>query len=169
MTILKLKFCLPHILCLLVFWGCGQVETRSEPQADNIATPLADRAYAIIPFQQSEGMPFDRTFTATALTESEIYKTDSIVQACILINQKALPAALKNHFAIDFSKYKRQYVTVINSENEKEVWVNCFCQSPSVDWTKEVVLAKDGGNCYFNVIVNLAKTTCRDFVVNDAP
>jgi hypothetical protein len=39
-----------------------------------------------------------------------------------------------NHFIIDLKKYKRQYIAVTNSKGEKEVWVNCFCNTWRKNW-----------------------------------
>ena len=158
-----------QILFLSIFISCGEVENKPEQQTENITENLVDTPYVIIPFNPSEYTRFDNTYSATSLSQSEVYKVDSIVNVCIQTNQRNLPPALKKHFEIDFSKYKRQYVTVLNESREKEVWVNCFCINPATDWTKEIVLAKDGGNCYFNVIINLRNMSCRDFAINDAP
>ena len=52
-------------------------------------------------------------------------------------------------------KYFRQYVSVFNKNNEKEVWINFLCKTQDSKWKDERVIVKDGGNCYFNVKLNL--------------
>jgi hypothetical protein len=47
----------------------------------------------------------------------------------------------------------------LNSKGEKEVWINCFCRDGERDWRKNLVFVKDGGNCYFNLKVNLSRGT----------
>jgi len=69
-------------------------------------------------------------------------------------------------FVIDLKKYKRQYIAVINSKGEKEVWVNCFCDTWKKNWRKELIFVLDGGNCYFNLKINLTKGEYYDLMVN---
>ena len=65
----------------------------------------------------------------------------------------------------DVSKYYKQFIAVINKQGEKEVWINCFC-SKDPKWKNEVVLVLDGGNCYFQLKINLTKKLVYDFMVN---
>jgi len=72
----------------------------------------------------------------------------------------------KRDFVIDLTRYKRQYIAVTNSKGEKEVWVNCFCATSINYWRKEVVFVFDGGNCYFNLKVNLTTGEYYELMVN---
>jgi hypothetical protein len=70
---------------------------------------------------------------------------------------------------IDLKRYKRQYIGVTNEKGEKEVWINCFCidpHNPKMNWKKEFVMVKGGGNCYFNLKVNLTTKKYYDFDTN---
>ncbi|MCR8667686.1 hypothetical protein NO995_08330 [Aestuariibaculum sp. M13] len=71
-------------------------------------------------------------------------------------------------FFIYLSQYRRQYIPSLNENEEKVVWVICFCKSSEVNnrWKTQTILVKDGGNCYFNLKVNLSKKECFDFKVN---
>ncbi len=70
-------------------------------------------------------------------------------------------------FFIDLKQYKRQYVAIINSKGEKEVWINCFCgHQHDKYWKESIIMVSDGGNCYFNLKINLTTHTCYDFIVN---
>ena len=71
----------------------------------------------------------------------------------------------RDNFIINLQKYQRQYVAYTTESGEKEVWVNCFC-SRNKKWKIEPVIVKDGGNCYFNLKINLTKKICSDFYVN---
>jgi hypothetical protein len=53
------------------------------------------------------------------------------------------------------NKYKLQFVPRINNKGEKEVWVNSFCETGGHDWKKELIIVEDGGNCYFELDINL--------------
>jgi hypothetical protein len=72
----------------------------------------------------------------------------------------------KENSIINLDKYKRQYVAVLNNKNEKEVWVNCFCGKFTEDDKKNILIVNDGGNCFFNLKINLTKNNYYDFSVN---
>ena len=131
-------------------------------------------------------LPFDSTLTwifknvkPADLNENELEKIESILMTCIdnfNIEQKQEVKKLKLEYPdadfkkkehlIKLRKYKRQYIPVINEKGEKEVWVNCFCQSNGDRWKKEAVMVLDGGNCYFNLKINLSSGACYDIMVN---
>jgi len=63
--------------------------------------------------------------------------------------------------------YKRQYVPFYTREGEKVVWVNCLCDVFGVKrWRKSVVQVNDGGNCYFNLLINLSRGQALGLQVN---
>jgi len=96
------------------------------------------------------------------LSNGEIKELNKIFKTCIRANKKELRAP---------QKYKRQYIPVINSKGEKEIWVNCFCggwNALNMDNKREVLSVMDGGNCYFNFKVNLKTKKWYNFMVNGA-
>jgi len=72
----------------------------------------------------------------------------------------------KSYFVINLARHKRQYVAFINEEGEKEVWVNCFCDMWGENWRKEIIQVDDGGNCYFNLKINLTTGKYYDLIAN---
>ena len=72
-----------------------------------------------------------------------------------------------NHFIIDLSRYKFQLVAATNNLNEKEIWINAFCNSDSRNWRTEIFSMKDGGICYFQCLFNLTQTKLICFLVNE--
>lgn len=70
------------------------------------------------------------------------------------------------NFKIELEGYRRQYMPIINNQGEKIVWINFFCNSFDIDWKNEIVFVLDGGNCYFQLKVNLDKDNYFDFWVN---
>lgn len=77
----------------------------------------------------------------------------------------------KDHkqWSIDLIKfnYRKQLIAVTNKTGEKEVWVNCFCNTWDNDrWKTEMMLVADGGNCYFNFKINLTTKKYYDLGVN---
>ena len=77
---------------------------------------------------------------------------------------------------IGLMNYKRQYLPVMNRYQEKMVWINCFCEKGSNlphfssnnpdQWQEEVIIVKDGGNCYFSVFLNLNTENFEQLMVN---
>jgi len=67
---------------------------------------------------------------------------------------------------LDLKNYKMQYVPIINENGEKEVWINLFCTTEHTNWKEEIVVFYDGGNCFFNLKINLNKNSYADFQVN---
>ena len=70
-------------------------------------------------------------------------------------------------YELKLDKFKRQYVSVFNERGEKEIWVNFFCNNGNTDqWKTKLIMIKDGGNCYFNLKVNLTNKTYSELKIN---
>jgi len=72
----------------------------------------------------------------------------------------------KNHFVIDTSRYKFQIVSALSDKNQREVWVNAFCDDNTSSWRTELMVVKDGGVCYFKFAINLTTMQTLYFDVN---
>ena len=56
---------------------------------------------------------------------------------------------------------------MINQEGEKEIWINFFCNEWESDgWKNDLMIVLDGGNCYFNLKVNLTNKTYSELIIN---
>ena len=111
-------------------------------------------SYVVITYQENYNI--FKNSTPTELSEKEISNVNRILED-----------ALSNlSLKIDLNNYKRQYVAVINSFGEKEVWVNCLCKQNNENWKKEIIFVDDGGSCYFNLKINLSKSRYYDLVIN---
>lgn len=123
---------------------------------------------SIIQFDNSTGWLFDKTYSPTTLNQSDIKKIELLLTNCVDDYNKKLSDNHKQYFSIDLIKkrYKRQYVAVVNKKGEKLVWVNCLCQTHNDNWRTSIILVDDGGNCYFNLKINLTKEKCYDLMVN---
>lgn len=110
--------------------------------------------YTIITYDPNAKYPLFENAKPTTLTFEEILELEDIIQPKILKN-------LEQH------KYYRQYVAAENSNGEKLVWINFFCEShydPShVTFILNVL---DGGNCFFQVKVNLTQKDCYFYIEN---
>jgi hypothetical protein len=118
-----------------------------------------------------------------SLSAEELTKTADLLTHCIATYNKSqaeyYATIIKKQpdyslpiswYTIDLPTYKRQYVPFVSATGEKEVWVNCFCTDGASwkhdYWREDVVFVMDGGNCYFNVMINLTKGLCYDLMVN---
>jgi hypothetical protein len=104
--------------------------------------------YTIITYNPNAKYPLFENAKPTTLTFEEILELEDIIQPKILKN-------LEQH------KYYRQYVAAENSNGEKLVWINFFCESLyATDYVTNIMYAADGGNCIFQVKVNLTQKDC---------
>lgn len=164
--------------------SCGESKPESnalpvETPATQVSTDTLD--FATLPSDSSTHLitGFPRNLEAATLTGADQRLIDSLMDAVAvdynkqLLSQKARPAdttALAPS-PIDLKTYKKQYIAVLNAKGEKEVWANCFCKAIEkriefVDWKKTPVKVIDGGNCFFNVKLNLAQRKAYDLKVN---
>ena len=165
--ILTIAFCLTN-----AFTSCGQSQNKKAGQTtkskgtNNIQLDTAKTT--IILFDQKGNYPFDNSFKPATLTQNDIVSIDSLLIACVSDYNNSLD---KDHqqWRIDLNKrnYKKQLIVVTNKKGEKEVWVNCFCDTWGSDkWKTEIMLVDDGGNCYFNFKINLETKKFYDLGVN---
>ncbi len=65
--------------------------------------------------------------------------------------------------------YNIQFVCAITEKGERIIWINSFCkneESTFKDWKTKIFFVADGGNCFFNIKINVAKNTYYDLMVN---
>jgi len=157
--------------------SCGQTKTENKEQQQIVYT-VDTSLIAVLRFDTTRYWVF-KDSKPTNLTSDDLLKTETILNKCVNyynpdqerqfneINDKHPEDKLdKKNFIIDLTRYKRQYEAVINSKGEKEVWVNCFCRTHNSNWKNERVVVKDGGNCYFNLKINLTTGQYYELMVN---
>ncbi len=159
--------------------NCGQTDTSTKNQEHQTDTFIIDTSFiAILPFDTAQYWVFNDN-KPTDLTNIDLVKIETILNLCINdynkeqekqlkeINNKQPEYKLeKKNFNIDLIRYKRQYVATINSKGEKEVWVNCFCNTWDKNWRTNLIFVFDGGNCYFNLKINLTTGQYYELMVN---
>ncbi len=157
---------------------------NSQTVATSTKIKVDKSSIAIIPFQQGGGKNLFINAKPTQLSDVELENIEEIMQQFMvdwnIIQEHAFyyhDSINPNHykkedFIVDLKNYYRQYVAVINENNEKEVWISCFCKdffTYSEDpqrWRTEIIQIDDGGNCVFNLKINITKRTYYDFYVN---
>jgi hypothetical protein len=171
MTPSSIIYCWTILFCTWTIVSCGQTTSNkqtNEKQVVFTVQPVDTSLIAIIPFENSREWLFDKSYSPTTLTQKDVEKIEMLLTSCVNDYNKKLSADYKQYFSIDLikGKYKRQYVAVINKKGDKEVWVNCFCQTHNDNWRTSIIIVDDGGNCYFNLKINLTKEKCYDLIVN---
>ena len=154
-------------LVLVFIIACNQAtDSKSDDKAKNeisAITTIDTLQFVILPFDKSMDWMFDKSYEPTTLTQNEIIQTDSLLNECVTNYNKTLK---DNKIDLTAVNYKRQYVPVVNKKEQKEVWINCFCQSHGNSWKRSVLNVDGGGNCYFNFKVNLTENKYYDLWVN---
>lgn len=169
------------LLLMLVTACSGQSlssdRTEQNP-ADSIKIP-GPSDYVILTYDPDWHWIFEKAEAAN-LSADELQQIEAIINRAVAEHNEAEKQALKAHnekypqqqrtetgYEISTEGHKRQYVPVITAEGEKQVWINFFCDDFGDElWKTKLFIVEDGGNCFFNLKVNLSKQTYADLVVN---
>ena len=164
------------LIGFLFFVICGCINTQKkamDAQARKaidpfVSTYIDTSRYAILNFDKHrDSSIFNKGYQPALFSADDIYQIERLIKiAADKYNKKS-----GKYSHIDKSyKYYKQFIAVINSKGEKEVFVNCMCdlEGTTTYWKKSIVEVADGGPCYFNCKINLTKNNLYDLVVNGA-
>lgn len=132
----------------------------------DFAFPFSD--YVILK-HKTEWYWIFKDVTPSNLSNKELVQVEEILQSAIVKhnNHYVNDSDGFNKWGLELKNYKRQYVPVINQNGEKVIWINFFCQDfKHSDWRKEILIVDDGGNCYFNIKINLTTKKYSDLQIN---
>lgn len=165
--------------------ACNNPENKSNSKEKQIISELKfdlpKSEYVILPFDSSTNwLSSFKNAKPTKLDQSELVEIEEIIGIAITENNQKQDEELIEHnntypenqltetgYELKLDGFKRQYVSVINQKGEKEIWINFFCNDWNSDkWKSELMIVKDGGNCYFNIKVNLTKKTYSELNIN---
>lgn len=169
-------------IILISISSCNGTKKATEIEStENTQTEfkLAESDFVILPFNKDWHWIF-KDVKPTKLTQSELIEIENILKIAVKENNEKQKINLIKHnqeypknkwketgFEIKLKGKKRQYVPVINEKGEKEVWINFFCEDwESDNWKKDLMHVLDGGNCYFNLKVNLTNKTYSELGIN---
>ncbi|WP_162910576.1 hypothetical protein [Hymenobacter oligotrophus] len=142
--------------------------------------PLDSSRFTVIPYDLERDKHRLSKVKGASLTAQEIVFTEYLLNVCVskhnLEQRIKLQKMRETHpkitlkesdFIINLPNYKRQLVAFYNGKGEKKVWVNCFCKPLNgTEWRRKVVEVDDGGNCYFNTVVDLRRMKCLGLSIN---
>ena len=144
-----------HKLLLL---GFSLVLLGFNADAQNSSTAKKQKAatasdFVVLPYRTSsrEMIGFEKKVRQASLNQDELSKVN------LLLNR----AAKENKLKI----YKRQYVCVTDRYGNKLVWVNCFCHAYD-GWKNSIQLVKDGGDCFYSLVINLTTGKYDNLMIN---
>ena len=140
---------------------------------------LAESEFIILPYKNDWSWIFNNV-KPTELTQTELIEIENILEKAINENNENQRTELEIHnknfpkdkwketgFELTLKGKKRQYIPVINEKGEKEVWINFFCDDWGNDyWKSDILIVHDGGNCYFNLKVNLTTESYSELSIN---
>ena len=171
----KLSLILSAILII-----SGQIYVMGSGKIANFKRISIDKSrIAVLPYDTADFWIFP-SCTSTNLTEADFQNIEQLLDSTIdnyNVKQEVVFKKMvakypqyktdKDQFVIKLSRYKRQYIAVINQNGDKEVWINCFCNSNIFDyWKTQRVIVLDGGNCFFNLQINLTKRLIYNLSIN---
>ena len=170
MTFHNSKYWLILFLVAAFISACGRTTNTSSITSKNISLQKISfdtSNIAIISFDKSLYWLFDSTCKPSSLTHSDIAEIEQLFDKSVDHYNSKVKEADKQYFAIDLTKwrYKRQYVSAVNKSGQKEVYINCFCDTLGNNCKKSLMQVDDGGNCFFNFKINLTTKKYYDFFV----
>jgi len=159
------------ITASIITIGCNPSKILTKTELSN---------YAIIELKEKTYAPIDREFKPAKLSEVEIKMLKEIIQIAISENNIKQLIGLKEYnernptenktetgFELSLENMQIQLVPYFNNIGEKWVWVNVFCEDEYLNfWREDIVVVEDGGNCHYNLKINLNHNTYSDLQIN---
>ncbi len=148
---------------LILLISCNEKPANQEKIVSKgfINNILDTSKYAIINSKESASFAFDSSYSSVDLDEQDCIEIKKLLFQGIQEYNSSLKSKNLEYFGIDTMKYhyKMQLIPVLNKKGEKEVWINAFCSEEvmPMHWKTESIFVKDGGNCFFNLKINLTK------------
>jgi hypothetical protein len=159
----------------LILCSCKQktsdVDSLNSIKLNDQVAILDSAKYSILKFDPS---PFNfidweipNCSRPSILLSSEILELEDQLEKSVVEFNTYQRSINGSYDPINLTQYKRQLIVFINTNGEKEVLVNCFCSNANEpNWKNNFVDVIDGGECYFNVIINLTLKNYHRFAVN---
>jgi len=145
------------VTCLFSIIATGQTTVHSV-----VDTSL----YTILNYDSSVEMAMDEKFNKakpTTLSIAEINGMERLIDSSYEDYNKR---NTHRQLVAPLSAYRRQYVAVLNSQGQKEVWINFFCSSFNLDWKHHVLIVDDGGVGFFQLRINLSNRKVGELIPN---
>ncbi|WP_324721562.1 hypothetical protein [Salinimicrobium sp. HB62] len=155
-------------IILICFWSCKNPNDKTES--------ITDQKVAIL-LNSEQNKWLEENYGLKKWTPTG--KDLNIVQEVLdkAIHNKEFDF-LKKPTKQSVEKYYRQYIPYINENGERIIEINAFCEileNPpenrinewtKLDWRTEYVIVDDGGDCYWQITINLDTKKYNNLMVN---
>jgi hypothetical protein len=153
-------------LCFHLFTSCsGQIKTDSDKGEDKKMTIISNPKYT----KWITG----NDYNLWNPDKSDLIKVNEILNKALLDKQFYF---LKKQSLSQLQKNYRQYICYLNEKGEKIVYINSMCELSidydknnkpvPFDWKNEMIQISDGGDCYWNIKINLNTEKYYDLMIN---
>ncbi|MEM8895811.1 MAG: hypothetical protein AAGC88_14615 [Bacteroidota bacterium] len=111
------------------------------------------------------------SFRPNEITHSEIKEIRGLMKGYVSSYNQKLNAEIRYKSEFDLMKimgmnrYRLQFVPFEDDFGDTIVWINGFCDNYDY-WKNDIVQVLDGGNCFFQLLINLSKRDLLDIRVN---
>lgn len=162
------------IFILILHCSCNHIhEWRTERQKALWEQRMAEGARRYVIMNGLVGYIYRPEEVKWEVAEDEKYKISlslaDVLEAerCLRLQLKMVDAAphlpgLRIHEKL--GRYWRQYVGYVNTKGERVVWVNAYCDSAPPE--RGIHFVRDGGDCYWQVKMNLTRKKIYDLSIN---
>ena len=147
----------------------GDTKPQNKPGENKKQTGDLGDKQTIIPASEKMEWAFGRNYKPYTPTKEDIQAAEDILLACY---NKEVTGTVNPFFGRKLENYHRQFVGGEKENGEKIIYINCFCyviDEYFKKWKTELIMVDDGGNCFFNVRVNLDKKEYYELMVNGLP
>ena len=166
------------ILGILFPTGCKNGSPKQSTIVSHLRHQLTilknDSIYVLL--KNGNDYPFSGKIAQAGLSEDERIVVDSLLLTAIKDYNRTIPKKIekmknnisnldRNNLLLKASSYNYQIVSVIDETGKKLVWINAMCEPPGY-WRNEIAIILDGGNCFFNLKIDLNRKEYFEFMVN---
>jgi hypothetical protein len=142
------------------------VEAEALPDKDSVAILSYDKTNEY--FYWDDRKELFGNATHLELTAKDMALVDSLLlQSVTAWNQYQRQHGYTGP-ALNPNGYKRQLIAVVTETGEKQVWANCLCEVLDARWKKRIYRVSGGGDCYFNVRLNLSRRSWGEVSENNS-
>lgn len=169
---MKNQFTFIALGTILIFNSCSKNKEKSSEAntfqyiQDKKADTLQEKNYIAI-FDGTTNKPSTLSQQELKIVNKNLIKAvdeyNALLKAKLEKSNKKDPSSTLNYEEekLNLRNYYRQYFVSTDKSGDKTVFIFCFCSYMDIDdsWRKEKMQVFDGGSCYFNIEINITKSS----------
>lgn len=148
------------VFIMFLLLSCADAKREEEVVVEeNREEDLGNLPPASVAADTTDGKPYiaileNERFNGISISKNELRQIEKLLVETVEVFNVKNPDN-----KIDLRYYKRQYVPQVSAQGKKEVTIYGMCSTMGDAWQTHIRHVKDGGKCYFNVVVNLTDNT----------